>query len=265
MLDKSLNYLIPNKVNDLKRLGNNKDAGYVVSNSALNNCNFMISFGMAENFSVERDFVKLNENNKIHIYDHTINYFYFIKRIYKSIKRLFYFKSSIRNIFTKIEDLRDYNKIQNNNRIRHFKEKIGSFGDSKVTNLLETIKRTSEKDNIFLKSDIEGDEFKFLKDIDKQKDKIHLMVIEFHFLDKYRNEFKDIIFQLKKNFHLIHLHGNNYSNYCEDGLPKVLEITFISKKHYKVNNDQFNLSFPINNLDFPNIENEKDLEFSFKI
>ena len=30
MLDKSLNYLIPNKVNDLIRLGNNKDAGYVV-------------------------------------------------------------------------------------------------------------------------------------------------------------------------------------------------------------------------------------------
>ena len=220
---------------------------------------------MAENFSLEEDFIKLNKNNKIHIYDHTINFFYFIKRIYKSIKRLFYFKSSFKNIFSKIEDLRNYNKIQNNNRIKHFKEKIGHSRDSKVTSLLDTIRRTNEKDNIFLKSDIEGDEFKFLKDIDEQMDKIHLMVIEFHFLDKYRDEFKDIIIQLKKNFYLIHLHGNNYSNYCEDGLPKVLEITFINKKHYNVNKDKFNLSFPINNLDFPNIEHEKDLVFSFKI
>lgn len=265
MLDKSLNYLIPNKISDLKRLGNNRDAGYVVSNLVLNNCNFLISFGMAENFSLEEDFINLNERNKIHIYDHSINYFYFIKRIFKSIKRLFYFKSSIKNIFIKIEDLKNYYKIINNKKIKHFKEKIGSSKIENITSLLKTIQRSNEKDNIFIKSDIEGDEYKFLKDIDTQKDKIHLMVIEFHFLDKYRNDFKDIILQIKKYFHLIHLHGNNYRKYCEDGLPKVLEITFINKKYYNVNNNQFNLSFPINNLDFSNLENEKDLEFSFKI
>lgn len=265
MLDKSLNYLIPNKVNDLKRIGNNKDAGYVVSNLALNNCNFLISFGMAENFSLEEDFIKLNVSNKIHIYDHTVNFFYFIKRIYKSIKRLFYFKSSLSNIFSKIKDLRNYNKIKNNNQIKHFKEKIGFSEDIKVTNLSQIIQRTSKEDKIFLKSDIEGDEFQFLKDIDKQVNKIHLMVIEFHFLDKNRKQFKDIINQLKKEFYLIHLHGNNYSNYCEDGLPKVLEITFLNKKYYNVENDEYNLSFPIDNLDFPNIENEKDLKFSFQI
>lgn len=265
MLDKSLNYLIPNKVHDLKRIGNNRDAGYVVSNLALNNCNFLISFGMAENFSLEEDFIKLNASNKIHIYDHTVNLFYFIKRIYKSIKRLFYFKSSVSNIFSKIKDLRNYNKILKNNQIKHFKEKIGFSGDVEVTSLSEIIERTSKEDKIFLKSDIEGDEFQFLKDIDKQVLKIHLMVIEFHFLDKNRSQFRDIIKQLKKDFYLIHLHGNNYSNYCEDGLPKVLEISFLNKKYYDVKDDEYNLSFPIDNLDFPNIENEKDLNFSFQI
>ena len=43
MLDKSLNYLIPNKVDDLIRLGNKRDAGYIVTESSLNNCNFEIS------------------------------------------------------------------------------------------------------------------------------------------------------------------------------------------------------------------------------
>ena len=72
MLDKSLNYLIPNKVKDLTRLGNNRDAGYVVPISSLKNCNFMVSFGMAENFSMERDFLKFNSQNEIHMYDHTM-------------------------------------------------------------------------------------------------------------------------------------------------------------------------------------------------
>lgn len=104
MLDKSLNYLIPNKIDDLIRLGNNRDAGYVVPSSSIKNCDFLISFGMAENFSMERDFLKLNKQNQIHMYDHTIDRNFFYKRIYKSIKRLLYFKSNIKNIKKKIKD-----------------------------------------------------------------------------------------------------------------------------------------------------------------
>ena len=265
MLDKSLNYLIPNKVNDLIRLGNNRDAGYVVSKSALNNCNCLISLGMAENFTIEEDFIKLSDDKKIHMYDHTINDMYFYKRIYKSVKRLLYFKSNFKNILSKLKDFKNYQKIINNNRIKHFKEKIGLSGVDKITSLTKVISRLDTNDKIFLKSDIEGDEFKFLKDLSNQSDKIHLMVVEFHFLDKNREQFKETIIELRKNFHLIHLHGNNYSSYCDDGLPKVLEISFLNKKYYNVKDGTYNLSFPINNLDFPNIEHEKDLEFSFKI
>ena len=71
MLDKSLNYLIPNKVDDLIRLGNKRDAGYIVTESSLNNCNFLISFGMAENFTIERDFLNSNLEKKF-IYTTTL-------------------------------------------------------------------------------------------------------------------------------------------------------------------------------------------------
>tara|TARA_Y100001970_G_scaffold274499_1_gene374322 strand:- start:3300 stop:4097 length:798 start_codon:yes stop_codon:yes gene_type:complete len=265
MLDKSLNYLIPNKVDDLIRLGNKRDAGYIVTESSLNNCNFLISFGMAENFTIERDFLNSNLEKKVHIYDHTINKSYFFKRIYKSIKRLLYFKSNIKNILNKIQDYKDYKNIIKDTRVKHFKEKIGPENFENITSFKKVINRLQNQDKIFLKSDIEGDEFKFLKNLIDYTDKIHLMVIEFHYLDKHRNLFKEIILDLKKNFYLIHLHGNNYTDYCIDGLPKVLEITFINKKYYNIKNGEYNLSFPIKNLDFPNVENEKDLEFSFKI
>ena len=262
MLDKSLNYLIPNKVDDLIRLGNNRDAGYVVPSSSIKNCDFLISFGMAENFSMERDFLKLNNQNQIHMYDHTIDRNFFYKRIYKSIKRLLYFKSNIKNIKKKIKDFEDYKNIIKNKNVIHFKDKIGGQNDTSIS---EVISKISSNKKIFLKSDIEGDEFNFVNDINKNSENIHLMAIEFHFLNKNRLIFKNAIIELKKNFNLIHLHGNNYAGYCEDGLPKVLEITFTNKKHYKVNENQYNLSFPIKNLDYQNVETKKDLQFSFNI
>ena len=262
MLDKSLNYLIPNKVEDLTRLGNNRDGGYVVPISSLKNCNFMISFGMAENFSMERDFLKFNNQNEIHMYDHTINNNYFYRRIYKSIKRLFYLKSSFKNIKNKLQDFEDYKNIIKNKNVTHFKEKIGSLNDTTISKVINRIENNKK---IFLKSDIEGDEFKFINEINKNSKNIHLMAIEFHFLDKNRNQLKEAIFELKKTFNLVHLHGNNYAGYCSDRLPKVLEITFTNKEYYKVSENEYNLSFPIKNLDFPNIKNMKDLEFSFNV
>tara|TARA_B100002051_G_C16706735_1_gene624231 strand:+ start:140 stop:928 length:789 start_codon:yes stop_codon:yes gene_type:complete len=262
MLDKSLNYLIPYKLEDLTRLGNNRDAGYVVPISTLKNCNFMVSFGMAENFSMERDFLQFNDENEIHMYDHTINNSYFYKRIYKSIKRLLYLKSSFKNIKKKFQDLKDFRNIIKNKNVTHFKEKIGDLNDTTIS---DVINRIGKNKKIFLKSDIEGDEFKFINKVNNNSKNIHLMAIEFHFLDKNRNKFKESIFELKKNFNLVHLHGNNYAGYCSDGLPKVLEITFTNKEYYKVSKKQYNLSFPIKNLDYPNIETSKDLEFTFSI
>jgi len=262
MLDKSLNYLIPNKVKDLTRLGNNRDAGYVVPISSLKNCNFMVSFGMAENFSMERDFLKFNSQNEIHMYDHTINNNYFYNRIYKSIKRLFYFKSSFKNIEKKFQDLEDYKNIIKNKNVSHFKEKIGDKNDTSISKVISQINGNKK---IFLKSDIEGDEFKFVDEINNNKKNIHLIAIEFHFLDKNRLKFKDSIIELKKYFNLVHLHGNNYAGYCDDGLPKVLEITFTNREYYNVIENEYNLTFPIKNLDFPNVETVKDLEFSFNV
>tara|TARA_B100000029_G_C17370325_1_gene885907 strand:- start:180 stop:989 length:810 start_codon:yes stop_codon:yes gene_type:complete len=265
ILDKSLNYLAPNVTNDLIRIGNNRDGGYVVTKKSILNCNCLISFGMADNFTIENDFLNYNKNNIVHVYDHTVNYLYFIKRIYKSFKRLFYFKSSIKNISIKIQDFVKYKKILRNKNFRHFREKVSKASSENTANFSKIINRLNNDSKIFLKSDIEGDEYVFFNDLLKHSEKINLIVVEFHNLDKDRYKFKDLIMKIKKIFHLVHLHGNNYSNYCEDGLPKVLEITFINKKYYKVLEDNFNKSFPIPGIDFPNIDDKEDLNFIFNI
>ncbi len=88
-LAKKFNYLRPLNAGQLTRLGNNKDGGYVVSNSALNKSDTLISFGLGDNFTFEKHFLRQRKEAKIFIYDHTVNYFSFLKKIYKTFKRIF--------------------------------------------------------------------------------------------------------------------------------------------------------------------------------
>ena len=66
-LNKSLKYILPFKTKDLIRFGNKNDSGYVISKKALKEINFMISFGMSNNWSFEESFLKINSNNKVQI------------------------------------------------------------------------------------------------------------------------------------------------------------------------------------------------------
>ena len=122
MLDKSFNFLRPYEVDDLIRLGRNEDGGYIVSESVIKSSNYLLSFGMSSDWSFEEDFLKLNKNNKVEIYDHTVDLFFFIKRLYKSLKRLFYFKSSLKNILKKTQHLINYLQI-NKKKFIHIKKK----------------------------------------------------------------------------------------------------------------------------------------------
>ena len=92
---------------------------------------------------------------------------------------------------------------------------------------------------------------------------IHLIVIEFHFLDKKRFSFKKVLKELKKNFDIIHIHGNNYTSFCNDGLPITLEMTLRNKKIYPLPQKNLVKKFPIKKLDYPNFKDKKDLQFHY--
>ena len=81
--------------------------------------------------------------------------------------------------------------------------------------------------NIFLKVDIEGSEYRILDEIIKLQDRLVGVAIEFHDCDLHIEKLKKFI----ENFGLkvIHVHANNYGSVrADDNLPLVLEITFSS-------------------------------------
>ena len=64
-LSKNLNYLRPIKINNLFRVGNNADGGYVVPFKTFKKIDTILSFGLGDNFSFEQHALILN--NKLNI------------------------------------------------------------------------------------------------------------------------------------------------------------------------------------------------------
>ena len=262
-LHKSLKYILPFKTNDLVRFGNRKDGGYVISKKALKNVNFMLSFGMSNNWSLEENFLRFNSKNEVHIYDHTVGYKYFFFNFLKSIKRIFYLKSNLKNIFIKYTELIGYHKIINNKRFKHLQIKVSNKNFYKEENLKIIFSKIKNK-KILLSIDIEGDEYKILNNLPKYSKSIHLLIIEFHFLNKKKSSLKKILSNLKKKFDIIHIHGNNYTSFCEDGLPITLEITLRNKKIFPISKKKYIQKFPIKKLDYPNMKQVNDLKFHYQ-
>ena len=112
---------------------------------------------------------------------------------------------------------------------------------------------TSE--NILLKIDIEGDEYDIFNFILKYQKNINCLVIELHNIDKHSNEIENFISNF--NLDLVHTHVNTFSN--KDNIT--LELTF--SKYATILSSKWS-QYELNNLDFPNHPNHKNIKIYIK-
>ena len=106
--------------------------------------------------------------------------------------------------------------------------------------------------------------YKIIDEILNYSERIEMLIFEFHSLRNNEDIFFTKIKKLIDKFNIIHLHGNNHDGIHLSGLPETIEITMINKK-YSLKNSNLTTSFPLENLDFPNNPNVKDLKFYFNI
>ncbi len=221
-------YYFPKKI----RLGNKSDGGYVIG-LLDTEYDCYISAGVSNEESFSRDFIKyfnMNKNNS------------------------FAFDGTIRDY--------PYNYTKD---ITFIKKNINSYFDLKNANLLYFMKNYK---NIFLKMDIEGSEYNWL--INTSEDDLlsfKQIAIEFHGINdnSWGATYDQKIQSLKKlcNTHyLIHIHGNNHSGQ-KNGVPDVVEATFIRKDSFNIKPQLNKINLPINNLDFPCYLMKNDYNLSF--
>ena len=113
---------------------------------------------------------------------------------------------------------------------------------------------------IFLKIDIERDEYRLLDDILKNSDRINGLIIEFHDCDQKLETIKKFISNFDLN--LVHIHVNNFGALNSENIPTVFELTFSPKKFNLLRN-QGEYIFPVQGLDQPNDKTKIDKSLNF--
>jgi hypothetical protein len=209
-----------------KRLGDNKDGGYVIAD--LTGYDGYVSAGISDEESFSRDFIQLYKLN-----DH----------------QCFGFDGTISSY--------PYTYTTN---ISFIRKNIGCINDESTTDLSWIMNHHT---SLFLKMDIEGGEYPWiLHTSNDQLNKIKQLVIEFHGI--HGNDWgcsrEDKLACLKKmseTHYIVHAHGNNWAGIA-DGIPDVIELTYVNKNCFDKEPSLNETLLPIPEVDFPNCIHRPD-------
>jgi hypothetical protein len=243
---------------NLIRVGPKTDGGYIIDRRILNKSKILITCGLNDDWEFERDYLKKNQKTQINAYDHTVNKRFWLSRFKKDIISLLLFKKLKINKILDVFKYLDYRLFFRNNN-KHFEKKIvfKKRNDNETT-IPDILANYNE---IFLKVDIEGDEYKILNDIKRNSSKIIFLVIEFHDVDKNIKKIKNFIKKL--DLKIIHIHGNNYGGLDKNNNPKVIELSLLNSKKIKLKKILSKRNYPINDLDYKNFKRRSDIEIKF--
>jgi len=254
------NYLKPYHTNfsNLIRLGRKRDGGYVIDKRVMIKTKVIITCGLEAEWSFEKEFQKFNGDCKIIAFDHTVNQKFWINRIIKDFTSLILLK---RINFDKFHLFRYFDYlIFFRKKNTHYQKKIVPTKKDKNKEITIT-DAIGSNNNVILKVDIECDEYKILKEIDKNFNKINLVIIEFHDLQKNLKKIENFI--RKTKFKNIHINANNYGMVDVNGIPQVIEMTLINPKKFKIKNIKVKRNYPIEGLDFKNRKRGPDIKIIF--
>ena len=205
-------FLKPQKTYALTRIGRDNDGGYLVGSNSIKRTKNLISLGIHDDWSFEKKFTELNSDVRVFCYDNQTSLKFLIKKILNNFF-FFFFNLQFRKLTSSIVKFFEFINISK--KITFKKKKI-TFGD------LEEI--TKDMENLFIKIDIEGSEYRIFEDLLKIQDKIVCLVIEFHDIDLHMDKIEKFIIDTK--LELIHIHPNNYCGLDKFGNPIVIEVSF---------------------------------------
>lgn len=264
ILKSKYNFLCPYKVKNLIRIGRDFDGGYLVCENSLDHVENLITLGVGDDTSFERDLSKKIKLNKILLFDYTINNFLFIKIILKYFRRFVTFRAPLKNFTYSIQNFFDFLKFIKKENVYLFKSRVVKDVKEKIdVNLKQIFTEKLSKKN-FLKIDIEGSEYEIIEDIIELSSKIQVLIVEFHWINKKQKEFIESVKKLKDKFDLIHIHPNNYKQIQnEEDFFDVVELSFVNKSINQFVKEK-RYDFPIKGLDFDCFPNHKSFSFSFQ-
>lgn len=210
------NWWKPVEAGGLIRIGPQHDGGYIVSERALAASDTLLSFGLSDDWQFEEAFQRMSGARVICL-DHTVNWKFWVRHIIVNLLRL---------RWKKLTRYFEYLHFFSNPNTEHRALKVGYDrpGEISLKSLIDLLPGRS----IFLKSDIEGAEYRLLDTIISNAGRFTGLAIEFHDIDLHRARLEDFIDRLK-GFVVVSLHANNAGGVDGNGDPLVIEMSFVRK------------------------------------
>jgi hypothetical protein len=212
------------RCDDLVRLGNDNDGGYLVNQADLSRTQLLVSMGVGNDWRFEQQFCQ-QVGCPVQAYDPDVN--------------------------TDCAERREF--FTDPNRLDLLK--VSNVSSDTTVTVAEIL---AGRSNVFLKCDIEGGEYDIFQDLLDTRQAWTGMVMEVHDIDQWDNYNTITNFISKCGLQLVHLHVNNWGYWNIDGnvVPRFLEITLSSAHNMRYDSS---LTLP-HQLDMPN--NAKDTEFA---
>jgi|GEM_PF-698171 len=213
-------FLQHGKTGGLIRLGRDHDGGYVVSEADVLAADILITLGIADDWSFERDFAAKNDIPII-AYDGSVGTEIFVRTFFRTLYR---HPAKPRRWMKDLKLILGFVRFFGGPGRSH----VGKFVSlDNVGNhvAMEKVLSDTDSDRIFLKIDIEESEYMALEAILACQDRITALVIEFHECAARLDAIRDFVSRF--SLPLVHIHANNWSPVDgESGLPLTMELTF---------------------------------------
>ena len=244
----------------LARVGGPNDGGYVVPLEAVSAADALLSFGLSHNWTFEREFKQRNPRAIVHCYDHTVTLLSALQYSIGQFARfLLRFKPRhLRQSFAWL----DYLLFFRGDRV-HFRQRIWSSRENDSATAGDGFARLPNGAQVFVKIDIEGSEYRILDELLSYSGNIVALAIEFHDVDIVADRFNHLIEKFKRDFHIVHIHGNNVGGRTSFDFPIAPEMTFLSKRFFSEAPLPSTAKYPSPGLDSPNYPGFPDFVFVF--
>ena len=260
MIPDELSFIAPIVVDDLIRVGGPHDGGYVLPKSVIAETEFLVSLGINDDWSFDEQFRRLNSDIPIHAYNYSISKKVLMKRTVETALRACIGKAPVGEVRRGFRAVQSYGSFFQGSA-RHFKERVFNRAEGSLDVTLNTVLGRTKSDRVFLKIDIEGDEYRLIDPILEASGRIVGMAIEFHNTDPLRMVFVSSVRRLQEHFEIVHLHANNFQGVAADGVPEALEITFVRKSARR--SSERRTSLPIPEVDSSNNPATRDYRLRF--
>ena len=225
-------FLRPLQVPELVRLGRNFDGGYLVDRRCIGDAECLVSIGINDDWSFEKDF-RIRSPAPIIAIDATTSKWLFRRRQYRETIKSFLKglvgqknRSDPRQHKALLKDYKEFFRKDN----RHIRKFVAGVQGRKHITIDGVVNELMPKHHrhFLLKIDIEGAEYGILDDICVVSSRLVGLVMEFHDVGERIDEIG--AFMAKLPLYLCHVHCNNYGRVDDRGLPEAIELSFTARE-----------------------------------